>query len=305
MSFFQMAFDYAAPVFLITSPVTSYADQIFSIHRTRSSAGFSLDIPLIMLISSILKIFYWFGEHYSGTLLTQAIVMIVVQMTMLKVALNNRPSAGVRNGIEHTPFSGGNSDGSSLRPYEFWQWKAAKPYWMSLGYFVGMLTVVHLTPIAQSQFYISLLGYIGLAVEATLPIPQILANHRSGSCKGFRVSVIAAWILGDTMKMSYFFNSTETIPWAFKLCGIFQCVCDFYLGFQFYFFTRNTHSKTPSHSHSNSLSNAFSNPHSHSNSLSHAFPLSASHSRSNSQTAGESMEQNGRWGHHEKDIRMN
>ena len=77
MSLFQMAFDYAAPVLyvdmnelpidlyspvltklvysLITSPITSYADQIFSIHRTRSSAGFSLDIPLIMLVSSILK----------------------------------------------------------------------------------------------------------------------------------------------------------------------------------------------------------------------------------------------------------
>jgi hypothetical protein len=37
-------------------------------------------------------------------------------------------------------------------------------------------------------------------------------------------------------------------------------------------------------------------------SLSHAFPLSASHSRSNSQTAGESMEQNGRWGHHESEL---
>jgi hypothetical protein len=40
---------------LITSPVTSYADQILSINRTRSSAGFSLDIPLIMLVASILK----------------------------------------------------------------------------------------------------------------------------------------------------------------------------------------------------------------------------------------------------------
>lgn len=40
---------------LITSPITSYADQIYSIHRTRSSAGFSLDIPLIMLVASILK----------------------------------------------------------------------------------------------------------------------------------------------------------------------------------------------------------------------------------------------------------
>ena len=76
---------------------------------------------------NIIRIFFWFGEYYSRTLLTQAIVMIVVQITMLKVALDNRPSAGVRNGIEHTPFSGGNSDGSSSRPYEFWQWKATKP----------------------------------------------------------------------------------------------------------------------------------------------------------------------------------
>ena len=40
---------------LITSPLTSYADQIYSIHRTRTSSGFSLDIPLIMLVASILK----------------------------------------------------------------------------------------------------------------------------------------------------------------------------------------------------------------------------------------------------------
>ena len=44
-----------APVFIATSPITSYADQIYSIHKTRSSAGFSLDIPLIMLVASILK----------------------------------------------------------------------------------------------------------------------------------------------------------------------------------------------------------------------------------------------------------
>lgn len=40
---------------LISSPLTSYADQILSIHRNRSSMGFSLDIPLIMLVASILK----------------------------------------------------------------------------------------------------------------------------------------------------------------------------------------------------------------------------------------------------------
>jgi hypothetical protein len=47
--------NYVAPVFIIVSPLTSYADQIYSIHRTRSSAGFSLDIPLIMLVASMLR----------------------------------------------------------------------------------------------------------------------------------------------------------------------------------------------------------------------------------------------------------
>lgn len=43
------------PFSLVISPITSYADQIFSIHRSKSCDGFSLDIPLIMLVASILK----------------------------------------------------------------------------------------------------------------------------------------------------------------------------------------------------------------------------------------------------------
>lgn len=46
---------YLAPVFLILSPIISYSDQAISMHRNKSSAGFSLDIPLIMLVASILK----------------------------------------------------------------------------------------------------------------------------------------------------------------------------------------------------------------------------------------------------------
>lgn len=46
---------YVAPFFIIMSPILSYSDQALSMHRNKSSAGFSLDIPLIMLVSSILK----------------------------------------------------------------------------------------------------------------------------------------------------------------------------------------------------------------------------------------------------------
>ncbi|KAI9370738.1 PQ loop repeat-domain-containing protein [Aspergillus egyptiacus] len=238
--------EYGAPIFLVTSPLTSYTDQILSIHRNRSSAGFSLDIPLIMLVASILKVFYWFGDYYSITLLAQAVIMIGVQVVLLKVALDNRPSPGQKSGVEHIPFSGVGEQAGFARPYDFWQWKNAKPYWMFLAYFAGALAFVHifLTPISSSTAYINFLGYVGLAVEAILPLPQVIANHRSRSCKGFRLSVCAAWILGDIMKLSYFFSSAEPIPWAFRLCGMFQCVCDCYLGVQFWMYNGRAETTT-------------------------------------------------------------
>lgn len=46
---------YLGPVFIVASPVLSYSDQAYSMHKRKSSAGFSLDIPLIMLVASMFK----------------------------------------------------------------------------------------------------------------------------------------------------------------------------------------------------------------------------------------------------------
>lgn len=111
-------------------------------------------------------------------------------------------------------------------------------YWLFLSYFVAALSCIHVTPVARTEIYINILGYTGLAVEAILPLPQIIANHRARSCVGFRISLLAAWIIGDTMKMCYFFGTSESVPLAFQLCGIFQCLCDCYLGVQYWMFSR-------------------------------------------------------------------
>jgi hypothetical protein len=87
---------------------------------------------------------------------------------------------------------------------------------------------------------------VGLAIEAILPIPQILANKRARSCKGFRLSVLGSWLAGDAMKMLWFFTATSEIPWAFKLCGIFQACCDSFLGVQ-YFMYGSGEAVVPSH----------------------------------------------------------
>lgn len=109
-------------------------------------------------------------------------------------------------------------------------------YWQFLLYLFIVLTSLELILAPFSSIYAKysvLLGYIGLSVEATLPLPQIFANARSRSCKGFRLSVLASWLAGDAMKMFWFFTSTTEIPWAFKLCGIFQAGCDAFLGVQY------------------------------------------------------------------------
>jgi hypothetical protein len=109
-------------------------------------------------------------------------------------------------------------------------------YWQFLlSLFLGLLVCEFLlAPVPWVyQSYSSLIGYIGLSVEATLPIPQLLANARSRSCKGFRLSVLASWLVGDAMKMFWFFTSTTSIPWAFKICGMFQAACDTLLGVQY------------------------------------------------------------------------
>lgn len=109
-------------------------------------------------------------------------------------------------------------------------------YWQFVLYmFIALTTLELLLSPFHGVYsgYSLMVGYIGLSVEATLPLPQIFANHRSRSCKGFRFSVLASWLGGDAMKMFWFFTSTTEIPWAFKLCGIFQACCDAFLGIQY------------------------------------------------------------------------
>ena len=157
--------------------------------------------------------------------------MIFVQILLLHVALQNRPST------DTTPFASASEKTvlSKRHPYDFWQWKQERPYWMFLTYFTGGLFALQML-IGSSQLYVNAIGYAALAIEATLPLPQVLNNHRSRSCKGFRLSVLVNWLIGDVMKMSFFFLSETTITWAFKLCGLFQFGCDMYLGVQHYQF---------------------------------------------------------------------
>lgn len=161
--------------------------------------------------------------------------MVVVQIVLLYVALVNRPAIGAQYSLNQ-PFVGALEERTlANRPYDFWQWRSRRPFWQFLAYYTIAVAALQVF-IGQHALYTSIQGYVALGVEAVLPIPQILENQRNESCKGFRLTVLVNWLIGDAFKMTYFFLSEAGVPWSFKLCGLFQAACDCYLGVQYWMF---------------------------------------------------------------------
>lgn len=190
----------------------------------------------------VCRIFYYPGAQFDQALLVQALTMIIMQTILLKVALDHRPGPSHKGGDAAMPFAGSSQGGAAAvlhdlkRPYNFWQWRSHKPYWQFILYlFIGLTILELLLAPLRSVYalYSPMIGYLGLAVEATVPFPQMFANARTRSCKGFRPSIIISWIMGDFMKMHWFFTSPTEIPMAFKVCGVFQAACDLFLGMQY------------------------------------------------------------------------
>src|SRR6478609_11394861 len=77
-----------------------------------------------------IRIFYYPGARFDVALLVQALVMVVIQVVLLKIALDNRPPPTSKGGEAAVPFARAQGEGlfEQTRPYNFWQWRSPKPY---------------------------------------------------------------------------------------------------------------------------------------------------------------------------------
>ena len=162
--------------------------------------------------------------------------MVVVQVLLLHVTLENRPSSSTSysNALK-APLAASTTTKTIPRPYNFWRWRSSRPYWSFLTYYTLVLGILHIL-FGGPTLYAEVLGYVALSIEATLPLPQVYENNERKAFKGFRLSLLANWLLGDIMKMIFFFGSKGSVPVAFKTCGIFQFACDIFLGMQYWIY---------------------------------------------------------------------
>ncbi|GAA6012301.1 hypothetical protein JCM11491_007086 [Sporobolomyces phaffii] len=205
-------------------PPLAYSDQYISICRKRTSSGFSIDIPGLLIVANVTRCIYWLGARFQIYLLVQSILMIGAQFGILYVCL-----------LYKDP---NDSFKARRRPANLWQWETFPPYLE----FTALLLLLHCVLflfLHKVNFYVELLGFIALGLEATLPIPQLIVNYTNKSTAGFRHTVLAGWFLGDAFKTIYYFATGDN-GIAFKACAVFQLSVDCMLLVQTFWYRHQT-----------------------------------------------------------------
>jgi len=200
-----------ATIGMAIGPPFVYLDQIISIIRKKDSTGFSRDVCAILLIANIFRIFWWIGKRFEYALLIQSLLLIVTQLVLLYICVIYRPATKP------------DSYGLSKRPFSFWQWTSFSRYIEFLVALTLCLAILELI-FGRKQWFIDTLGFIALAIESSLPIPQLISNFRQKSLYGFRFTTLLGWFAGDGFKTAYFFYKDQPLP--FKVGAIFQLSID-------------------------------------------------------------------------------
>ncbi|ORY92484.1 hypothetical protein BCR35DRAFT_297914 [Leucosporidium creatinivorum] len=237
-----------AAIGMAVGPPLAYADQYVSVVRKHDSRGFSTDVCGVLIVANVTRCVYWLGARFEIALLVQSVLMILGQFALLYVCLLYRtkgPDGIDPRSLQETEgltTSGGGGYSKeptkSSRPGNLWQWDSFGTYIE----FVAMLVALHcgmFLLLHGFETYVTILGFLALGLEATLPIPQLLVNFERKSTAGFRHSVLAGWVGGDAIKTIYFF-ATDGNSIAFKACAIFQLSVDVALCFQTWAYREQT-----------------------------------------------------------------
>ncbi|KYQ99889.1 hypothetical protein DLAC_03852 [Tieghemostelium lacteum] len=210
----------------IFAPVAAYIPQYRDIQRTSNCDGFSSKVCLILLLSNILRCFFWLGKQFDNTLLYQSIIMIIAQIIMLHLCVSIKSKDSLMNRskkINRQQIS------SSFFEQPFWEWDSFFPYVLFLAIYTFTFFVISYVFLFTPSYF-ELLGGLSLAIEATLGLPQLLQNYNKKSTKGLSAVLIISWFVGDLFKTLYFYYTSA--PLQFIMCGLFQILVDTAITYQ-------------------------------------------------------------------------
>lgn len=210
-----------ASVAMIFGGAIPYVPQYKDIKKSNNPDGFSTKVCLVLTVANILRVLYWFGNHFETPLLCQSFIMIGAMMIMLHLCIT----------IKNSKSSGNQEENNNLvqrhflkYPIEyFWQWTRFIDYIQALSVFTLIMAYITFSLI-ENTFFVESLGFCAVFVEAMLGMPQFLRNFENKSTRGMSLAMVLMWLSGDMFKTGYFIM--KDAPFQFKLCGCLQVGVD-------------------------------------------------------------------------------
>jgi len=195
---------------IIIGPTLGYLLQWNMIRKSRSIGSFSTDVCAILIFANIFRIFFWFGKRFDQSLLLQSFVMIIFQILLLKecVNLKSRKISYAKTSLIK----------------DFWRWNDFNIYVQAIALTWAVLTATTFL-FYKNDFYVELIGYSSVIVEACLGLPQMITNNRRKNTDGLSMGLIGSWVFGDSAKIFMYIKLDQ--PSQFILCGALQLMVDF------------------------------------------------------------------------------
>ncbi len=200
------------------TPSIPYYFQVKKFYKTESSLGFSKKTSFLIILSGLLRIFFWFGKRFNTTLLVQSILLTIMQFYVIYASIKFQPENDDR---------------------KFWEleWKKMRYYNIFFIVFSFIMSLISFSVTFENYYYVELLGFLSSSLEVALLLPQIIDNYNYKTTENLSNILVACFILGDSIKAYYFVVSNA--PSQFLLGAILQVVLDFVLVSQVFIYRHN------------------------------------------------------------------
>ena len=235
--------DFFLNIGILIGPSIGYICQSYKFKKNKSSKGFCLSMCLKILLSSIFKIYFWFGKRYNIFLLYQALLVLFLQYVIIYNYLKYKDNSD--NLIK--PMINDNNNNKILHKYynfisdyfsikNFWNWNHLFSYIFYsciLTIIIGFICYIFGF---KNEIFLEIIGYISTGIDVVLGLPQIYTNYKIKNCNSLSTVMIGAFLIGDTFR-TYYYILTKS-PFQFILCGILQITINIIIMFQIIYYRR-------------------------------------------------------------------
>ncbi len=218
---------------IIFGPPVCYYSQALKFKTTKSSKGFSKILCLLLLLTNILRIYFWLGKPFSISLFYQSFLIIMSQFYLIHIYLQYQEKQ--KNDLSKKTLLENITNWKDIfNLSKIWDYDYEIDYYKFIFLFVSILTLAcYIIGLKNTKFY-EFVGVLSVSIETFIGIPQIKENCVLKNAKNLSVAMIFMWLIGDIFKAIY--NFIYKNPIQIILGSLFQICEDLILILQILFY---------------------------------------------------------------------